>query len=84
MKDVLKFMSLVGKLKTTKRTGWVYRKVQSPESVSDHMYRMAMLSFLLADQQDDISPLQKDRCIKLALVHDLAECIVGKYSGTFN
>lgn len=75
-------MSLVGKLKTTKRTGWVYRNVQSPESVSDHMYRMALFSFLLADQQDDNNPLDKDRCIKLALVHDLAECIVGKSTGS--
>ena len=77
MENTLKFMRLIGKLKTTKRTGWVYRDVKAPESVSDHMYRMAMFSFLLADQKDDI-PLDKDRCIKLALVHDLAECIVGK------
>ncbi|XP_069743028.1 5'-deoxynucleotidase HDDC2 isoform X2 [Narcine bancroftii] len=54
------------------RTGWVYRNVKKPESVSDHMYRMAVIAFLTEDQK-----LNKERCIKLALVHDMAECIVG-------
>lgn len=76
MSDLLKFMSLVGKLKSTKRTGWVYRGVQSPESVSDHMYRMAIMSFLLSGRKNDAN-INRDRCIKLALVHDMAECIVG-------
>ena len=55
----------------TPRTGWVLRKVEKPESVADHMYRMAMLAFLADDS------LAKDRCIKMCLVHDLAESIVG-------
>ena len=76
MSDLLKFMTLVGKLKSTKRTGWVYRGVKSPESVSDHMYRMAVMSFLLSDQKEDAA-INRDHCIKLALVHDMAECIVG-------
>ncbi|KPP63404.1 hypothetical protein Z043_118343, partial [Scleropages formosus] len=54
------------------RTGWVYRHVKNPESVSDHMYRMAVMALTLADESFD-----KSRCIKLALVHDMAECIVG-------
>lgn len=76
MSDLLKFMSLVGKLKSTKRTGWVYRGVNSPESVSDHMYRMAIMSFLLSGKNED-AKINRDHCIKLALVHDMAECIVG-------
>ncbi|XP_078345979.1 5'-deoxynucleotidase HDDC2-like [Oculina patagonica] len=76
MADLLKFMSLVGKLKSTKRTGWVYRGVKSPESVSDHMYRMAIMSFLLSGREEGKS-INRDHCIKLALVHDMAECIVG-------
>ena len=31
----------------TKRTGWVRREVSGPESIADHMYRMAMMAFLL-------------------------------------
>ena len=76
MADLLKFMTLVGKLKSTKRTGWVYRGVTAPESVSDHMYRMAIMSFLLCGSNKGIN-INRDHCIKLALVHDMAECIVG-------
>ena len=81
------------------RTGWVYRKVKDPESVSDHMYRMAMMSLTITDPTVDrdryfnlhehwglgtitvihliFLTLSLCRCIKLALVHDMAECIVG-------
>ncbi|XP_040285029.1 5'-deoxynucleotidase HDDC2 [Bufo bufo] len=71
-KSLLRFMKFVGQLKRVPRTGWVYRKVEKPESVSDHMYRMAVMAMLTEDKK-----LNKDRCIKLALVHDMAECIVG-------
>ncbi|KAI4893890.1 hypothetical protein NFI96_024329 [Prochilodus magdalenae] len=54
------------------RTGWVYRNVERPESVSDHMYRMAMMALTVQD-----TSINRERCMKLALVHDLAECIVG-------
>ena len=30
-----------------KRTGWIDNNVKEPESVADHMYRMAMMTFLL-------------------------------------
>ncbi|KAL4217609.1 HD domain-containing protein 2 [Mactra antiquata] len=70
---LFEFFSLIGQLKRVQRTGWVLRKVSDPESVADHMYRMAMMSFLV----DGKSGLNKERCIKLALVHDMAESIVG-------
>ncbi|XP_056125158.1 HD domain-containing protein 2 [Rhinichthys klamathensis goyatoka] len=72
MDNMLQFMKLVGQLKRVPRTGWVYRNIKQPESVSDHMYRMSMMALTI----QDIS-VNKERCMKLALVHDLAECIVG-------
>ncbi|XP_053140752.1 5'-deoxynucleotidase HDDC2 isoform X5 [Hemicordylus capensis] len=82
MGTLLQFMKLVGQLKVSRRepgamkrvprTGWVYRKVANPESVSDHMYRMAVMAMVTEDKT-----LNKDRCIRLALIHDMAECIVG-------
>uniref|UniRef100_A0A1W7RGX7 5'-deoxynucleotidase HDDC2 n=1 Tax=Agkistrodon contortrix contortrix TaxID=8713 RepID=A0A1W7RGX7_AGKCO len=72
MGNLLQFLKLVGQLKRVPRTGWVYRKVNNPESVSDHMYRMAIMAMVTEDKT-----LNKDRCIQLALVHDMAECIVG-------
>lgn len=38
------------------RTGWVYRNVEKPESVSDHMYRMAVMALVTEDKK-----LNKDR-----------------------
>lgn len=71
--EILQFMELIGNLKHTKRTGWVLRNVNDCESISGHMYRMSVMTFLL----DGTEGLNQIRCMELALVHDLAESIVG-------
>ncbi|XP_053695876.1 5'-deoxynucleotidase HDDC2 [Sabethes cyaneus] len=71
--DYIKFLELVGNLKHTKRTGWVLRNVKDCESISGHMYRMGMMSFLL----DSSLELDRVRVMELAMIHDLAESIVG-------
>lgn len=68
------FAELVGRLKTTPRTGWVRRGVPKYESVADHSWRVAVLSLLLGGNDDTIDV---GKCMQLAIVHDLAECIVG-------
>uniref|UniRef100_A0A182R7P2 5'-deoxynucleotidase HDDC2 n=1 Tax=Anopheles funestus TaxID=62324 RepID=A0A182R7P2_ANOFN len=68
MNNYIKFMEVLGNVKHLKRTGWVLRKVKDCETVSGHMYRMAMMSFFLEDSHG------LDR---IPLVHDLAEGIVG-------
>eukprot|EP01035_Chromulina_nebulosa_P021095 gene21095-27337_t len=68
----LSFFHVVGKLKTLKRTGWVNNNINLPESVADHMYRMTMLSWIITDQS-----INKEKLMKICLVHDLAESIVG-------
>jgi putative hydrolase of HD superfamily len=70
----VEFARLIGKLKTTPRTGWVRRGVPRYESVADHSWRVATLSLLLFGREDDIDA---SKCIQMALVHDLAECLVG-------
>lgn len=70
--QLLDFYNLVGQLKTTKRTGWVYNHVKDPESVSDHMYRMSLISLTLPDD-----PVRTQRLMRMSLVHDLAEATVG-------
>jgi len=56
-------------LKTTKRAGWVREGVAGPESISDHMYRMAMLALLsekdpaLDISKSALSPLPSSFCI---------------------
>jgi len=70
---LLEFLLYVGQAKRTFRTGWVLHGVEKVESVADHMYRMAVMSLLLPT----VSEESKVRCMKLALVHDLAESVVG-------
>ncbi|KAH8104045.1 HD domain-containing protein [Cristinia sonorae] len=65
--DRLAFFHILERLKTQKRTGWVNHNVPGPESISDHMYRMAMLAMCTSDEQLDIS-----KCVMMCLVHDLA------------
>ncbi|KAF7993991.1 hypothetical protein HCN44_011260 [Aphidius gifuensis] len=67
------FMELLGRLKHLKRTGWVLKDIKEPESIAGHMYRMAVLA-MLVDNHDN---MDKSKIIQMALVHDLAECIVG-------
>lgn len=71
--DIIKFLELVGSLKHIKRTGWVMRNVADCESISGHMYRMGMMTFLLEGNEG----LNRTKCMELAMVHDLAECLVG-------
>jgi putative hydrolases of HD superfamily len=73
MDDFIEFLHYVGKLKKVKRTGWVTQKIKDPESVAEHTYRVTFLAVLLAEQDD----LDQLKIMKMALVHDLAEGIVG-------
>ncbi|KAI9591166.1 hypothetical protein BDF19DRAFT_456036 [Syncephalis fuscata] len=68
----LEFFHLCENLKRTKRTGWIDNGVQQPESIADHMHRMSLMAMLVNDPN-----LDRDKCVKMALVHDLAEAIVG-------
>ena len=43
-----------------KRTGWVHHSVRDPETVSGHMYRMAMMSFLFGHEG---SSVDKEKCV---------------------
>ncbi|KMT03517.1 hypothetical protein BVRB_8g191950 isoform A [Beta vulgaris subsp. vulgaris] len=71
--SAIDFLTLCHSLKTTKRTGWVKRDVQNPESISDHMYRMGLMALI----SSDIPGVNRDKCVKMAIVHDIAEAIVG-------
>ncbi|KDR67713.1 hypothetical protein GALMADRAFT_273060 [Galerina marginata CBS 339.88] len=72
LNDKLAFIHILERLKTQKRTGWVDHEIPNPESISDHMYRMALLAMLSEDHNIDVS-----KCVMMALVHDLAEAQVG-------
>jgi putative hydrolase of HD superfamily len=73
--DLLRFFHLAGRLKETARAGWKLRGIDRPESVADHSFRLALLALVLAPRAEP--PVDLHRCVAMALVHDLAESIVG-------
>ena len=85
-KSLLEFFQTIEKLKGTKRTGWVLCGVKEPESVADHSFRTAAMAFFLAKKLK----CNKNRLVKMCLLHDLHESICGdlildygKYSHKF-
>ncbi|HWA52340.1 MAG TPA: HD domain-containing protein [Patescibacteria group bacterium] len=71
--DLIKTILTTGILKRIDRTGWVKKGVKNPESVSDHSYRVAVIAMLVAPLLD----LDQAKLIKMALLHDLGEAVIG-------
>jgi putative hydrolase of HD superfamily len=71
MKKLLPYTHI---LKHLPRTGWVNLGIDHPESVASHSWNMAVLALSLAPQAKNIDI---NRVIRLCLVHDIAESIVG-------
>eukprot|EP00744_Colponema_vietnamica_P012722 GILI01017854.1.p1 GENE.GILI01017854.1~~GILI01017854.1.p1 ORF type:complete len:187 (+),score=42.52 GILI01017854.1:36-596(+) len=71
----IEFLHTLGKVKETPRTGWVEHKVPKVESVGDHMYRMSFMCMMCPDKS-----LDRDRMVRMALCHDMAESMVGDIS----
>ena len=70
--QVLSLADVLGRMKRTKRVGWMKRTVMNPESDADHSYSLAMLVMLFAPAH-----LDKLKCLQLALIHDLPEILCG-------
>ena len=74
-----KFSNLIDyilKLKTIKRTGWISKaKILKAESVADHSYSLTALSMVFSD----LLGLNTEKVMKLCIIHDLAESIIGDY-----
>lgn len=66
----ISFFHLLGILKDTKREGWK-RFMINPESIADHSYRMGMIAMFAPEGIDQA------KCMKLCMVHDIAESAVG-------
>ena len=65
-------INTIGKLKDLKRSGWIMNNVKLPESDADHSFGVALLAMILTPKT-----LNKQRCMELALIHDLAEVYAG-------
>ncbi|MBS3165313.1 HD domain-containing protein [Candidatus Woesearchaeota archaeon] len=69
-----RFFRHLAALKSLERTGWILKKVPPPrETVASHTYGAAMLGWLRATEER----LDAERVIKMLLLHDLAESLIG-------
>ena len=74
--DLDAFFQSALKLKSIKRGGWVSKvNVQAAESVADHVFATSAIAMLLSDMVG----LDTARVMKMAVLHDLAESVVGDY-----
>lgn len=73
-----RFLRQALKLKSIPRTGWLDRGVPGSEveSVASHSFQTALLAWLAAAADPT---LDRDRILKLALIHDLPEAIIGDW-----
>ena len=68
------FFQKVLELKNISRQGWKNKlNIKNVESVADHSYSTAIMSMVLSDLQG----LKTEKIIKMALLHDLAESVIG-------
>ncbi|MEO9295161.1 MAG: HD domain-containing protein [Nitrososphaera sp.] len=75
-KDLSPFLDAVLALKTVRRAGWVAKAgIKDAESVADHTFSMCAIGMALSD----IMGLDTERAIRMILLHDLAESVVGDY-----
>jgi|TARA_B100001105_G_C22120178_1_gene327165 putative hydrolase of HD superfamily len=74
---ILDFFKNSANLKNIPRQGWIDKlSISSPESVSDHSYSMAIMCMIISDLRN----LNSEKILKMALLHDLAESIIGDFT----
>jgi putative hydrolases of HD superfamily len=72
MSSIIDFLHAVEKLKNELRHS--YTSQGRRESVAEHSWRLSLMAVTLADC---IPGIDKNRCLKMALVHDLPEVFAG-------
>jgi putative hydrolase of HD superfamily len=71
---MFRFFERAGRLKSEPRRGWVLKLgMENPESVADHSYRVALMAMVYCDARG----LDAEKAMKMALLHDLPEALVG-------
>lgn len=68
-KELLKYLFEIGELKRVKRSGWWIAKIKDPESVAEHVYRTAVVAFVLAE----LELLDPRKLCSAAVFHDMVE-----------
>ncbi len=73
-RNLVRFFVMSGRLKAERRRGWMKKLgLPHPESVADHSYRTALMTMVISDSRG----LDTGKALRLALLHDLPEAVVG-------
>ena len=68
------FFNISAKLKKIPRQGWIDKlSINTPESVADHTFSMAMIGMIFSDLED----YDTEKILKIILLHDLSESVIG-------
>ncbi len=71
---LVRTLEISGRLKKEHRQGWIAKVgILDPESVADHSFRTALIAMLLGDSRG----LDTGKMMRMALIHDLGEVIIG-------
>jgi len=74
MKDLEKFLKYISKLKLTARTGWKMRDVPGvKETIASHSFGTVFIAWIMAKKKK----VDVNKTVKMALIHDLLEGIIG-------
>ena len=71
------FFKIIINLKDIQRKGWKNKlALEHVESVADHSYSMTLMAMILSDLQG----LDSTKIMKMSLLHDLVESVVGDFT----
>jgi len=62
-----------GILRRQKHVGWILAGVETPDTVAEHCFRAALISYVLAVMEG----ANPEKCVTMAMIHDLPECRLG-------
>ena len=80
---MIELLSELMRLKAVPRTGWLLRGVRDVESVAAHSFGVACAAMLLADRARALGmPVNIERVLRMALLHDLTEARTGDLPAT--
>jgi len=77
--EISSFLNHFYKLKEVKRSGWTSKLLlNNPESVAEHTLSMIVLAMIIAEY-NNYESAKIIKLIKMTLIHDLGESIIGDY-----
>lgn len=73
IKKTLDFLTVVNESKKILRSGWIREGIKDAESVAEHSFQLSVMAMVFSDQFG----VDRDKLIKMAILHDLGEVVTG-------